>query len=93
MTLKTVVLAGVTALSLAAPAAALAQPYWDQDRGYHDDRGYRDRDDWRRHEWREREAWEHRGYGWGYGQRCFIERRGHYDWRGYYVSRPVRICR
>ena len=85
MTLKTIVLAGVTALSLAAPAAALAQPYGDYDRGYHD------RDDWRRHEWREREAWEHRGYGWD--RHCFVERRGYYNWRGDYVSRPVRVCR
>jgi hypothetical protein len=85
MILKSIVLAGVTALTLATPAAALAQPYWDHDRGYHD------RDDWRRHEWREREAWEHRGYG--YGPRCFIERRGYRNWYGEYVSRQVRVCR
>jgi hypothetical protein len=90
MTLKSIVLAGVTVLSLVAPAAALADP-WGHDRGYHD--GWRDRDDWRRHEWREHEAWEHRGYGWDYGPRCFIETRGYYAWRGEYVSRPVRVCR
>ncbi|HXA38007.1 MAG TPA: hypothetical protein VNW53_03335 [Phenylobacterium sp.] len=90
MTLKSIVLAGVTALSLAAPAVALADP-WDHDRGYHE--GWRDRDEGRRHEWREHEAWEHRGYGWGYGPRCFIERRGYHNWYGEYVWRPVRVCR
>lgn len=86
MSLKSIVLAGVTAMSLAAPAVAFAQPYWDQDRGYHND-------DWRRHQWRERERWEHRGYSYGYGPRCFIEDRGYYAWNGRYVSRPVRVCR
>ena len=88
MNLKSIVLAGVTALSLAAPAAALADP-WDHDRGYHD--SWRDRDDRGRHAWREREAWEHRGYGWG--RRCFVENRGYYSWYGQYVSRPVEVCR
>ncbi len=89
MNLKSIILAGATVLSLAAPAA-MAQPYWAP--GYHE--GWRDdwRDDWRRHEWREHERWEHRR-GWGYAPRCFIENRGSYDWYGNYVYRPVRICR
>jgi hypothetical protein len=93
MTLKTIVLAGVTALTLAAPAVALADPDWGRDRGYHDHDGWRDRDGWRRHEWREHEAREHRGYTWGYAPRCFVENRGYYTWYGDYVSRPVRVCR
>lgn len=100
MTLKMIALAGMTALTLAAPAVALADP-WDHDRGYHDGDGWRDRDgwrgreEWRRHEWREHEAWEHRGYGYGWGddRRCFVERRGYYNWYGQYVSRPVEVCR
>jgi hypothetical protein len=91
MTLKTIVLAGVTALSLAAPAAALAQPYAGYDRGYHDAgnrEGWRDRDDWR---WRRHERWEHHDYA--YGRRCFIENRGYYGWNGRYVSRRVEVCR
>ena len=96
MSVKSIVLAGATLLSLAAPAAAFAQPYWDHDRGYHDggdyDRG-RDRDEWRRREWREHQAWEHRGYGYGYAPRCVVENRGYYAWNGRYVSRPVEVCR
>ena len=96
MNLKSIILAGATALSLAVPAGALAQPW---------DRGWHDRDDWRREEWREHERrehdrherWEHRGYGYGYGYgyapRCFVEDRGYHDWYGRWVYRPVRICR
>jgi hypothetical protein len=86
MNLKTMILAGATALSLAAPAAAFADPYWGHDRDRRET--WRDRDDWRRHE-----AWEHRGYAYGYGRRCFIEDRGYYGWHGHYVSRLVRVCR
>lgn len=89
MSLKSIVLAGATLLSLAAPAAAMAQPYWDHDRGYHE--GWRDRDDGRRREWREHERWEHGG-GY-YAPRCFIENRGYYNWYGTWVYRPVRVCR
>lgn len=92
MKLKTIILAGVTAASLAAPVAAMAQPYWDHDRGYQDAR--RDdwrRDDWRRGEYRAYDRWEGR-YDRDYA-RCFVERRGYYNWRGQYVSRPVEVCR
>ena len=89
MGMKSIILAGATVLSLAAPAAALAQPYWGH--GYHE--GWRDRDDWRRHEWREHERWEHGGWGWGYAPRCVIEDRGYYNWYGQYIYRPVRVCR
>lgn len=85
MNLKSIILAGATVLSLAAPAVALADPW---------DRGWHDRDDWRRHEWREHhERWEHRGYGYGYAPRCFVEDRGYHDWYGRWIYRPVRICR
>ena len=88
MTLKSIALAGATLIALAAPAAALADPYWGHDRD-----GWHDRDDWRRSEWREHERWEHRGYGYGWGPRCFVERRGYRDWYGRYVTRPVEVCR
>lgn len=90
MNVKSIVLAAATVLSLAAPVAAMAEP-WDHDRGYHE--GWRDRDDWRRHEWREHERWEHRGYGWGYAPRCWIENRGYYNWYGQYIYRPIQVCR
>jgi hypothetical protein len=87
MTLKSIILAGATLLSLAAPAAAFAQPYRDYDRGYHDrdDRRWRDHDRYDRY--------DRRGRAWGYGQRCFIENHGYRNWRGDYVSRAVRVCR
>ncbi len=95
MKLKTIILAGVTAASLAAPVAAMAQPYFDHDHG--DRRGdeYRRedgrRDEWRRGEYRAYDHWEGR-YDRGYG-RCFTENRGYYAWNGRYVSRPVEVCR
>jgi hypothetical protein len=94
MSVRSIVLAGATLLSLAAPAAAFAQPYWGHDHGGYRE-GWQGRDGWRRHEWRERERWEHRryGYGYGYGPRCFMARRGFYNWYGDYVYRPVRVCR
>ncbi len=96
MQMKSIVLAGA-ALLLAAPAAALADPYWRYGEGWRDGDGWRAHErheyaEWRRHEWREHEAWEHRRYGWGY-RRCFIERRGSYNWYGDYVLRSVRVCR
>lgn len=77
MNIKTGILAAAAALTLAVPAAALAQPYYGHDYGRYD--SYRrDRDDWRRiererelrrEEWR-RLQWErehaYRGYGYGY---------------------------
>jgi hypothetical protein len=84
MTLKSIVLAGATLIALAAPAAAMAQPYGGYDRGYHNDR----RDDWR---WDRRHRWEHRDHA--YGRRCFTEHRGYYGWNGRYISRPVEVCR
>jgi hypothetical protein len=88
MTLKSIALAGATLIALAAPAAALADPYWGHDRD-----GWHDRDDWRRNEWRAHERWEARGYGYGHGPRCFVERRGYRDGWGHYVTRPVEVCR
>jgi hypothetical protein len=85
MNLKSIVLAGVTVMSLAAPAVALADPSWQHDRGYREIR--RDRDDWRG-----REAWDHRGYAWN-RRHCFVENRGYSGWNGRYVSRPVEVCR
>ena len=93
MKLKTIILAGMTAASLAAPlavaGAAMAQPYWDHDRGYQDRDGRRD--DWRRGEYRAYDRWDGR-YVRGYG-RCFTEERGYYNWRGDYVRHPVEVCR
>lgn len=86
MNLKTIALAGVTLMSLAAPAAALADPRWDHDRSYYDHDRYRD--GWRRREWRDRDDWRY-----GYGPRCWIENRGYYNWYGDYVYRPIRVCR
>ena len=86
MTLKSAVLAGATLVALAAPAAAMAQPNWDHDRGYHD--GYRDRAEWRS-DWR-RHAWYAHSE---FGRRCFVENRGYHAWNGRYVSRPVEVCR
>jgi hypothetical protein len=77
MNIKTGILAAVAALTLAVPAAALAQPYYG-DYGRYDT--YRhDRDDWRRiereREWRREQElrrlrWErehaYRGYGYSY---------------------------
>ena len=83
MNLKSIVLAGVTVMSLAAPAVALADPSWGYDRSYREVR--RDRDDWRG-----REAWSHRGWN---RPHCFVENRGYYGWHGRYVSRPVEVCR
>jgi hypothetical protein len=75
MNVKIGVLAAVAALTLAAPAAALAQPYYG-DYGRYE--AYRhDRDDWRRiereREWRREQErrlqWErehaYRSYGYG----------------------------
>ena len=91
MNLKSIVLAGATVVSLAAPAVALADPDWGQARGYHDRDYRRDRDDWRRGEYRAFDRWDGR-YDRGYA-RCFVEHRGYYNWYGHYVSRPVEVCR
>jgi hypothetical protein len=90
MKLKTIILAGVTAASLAAPVAALAQPYGDHGRreDYRRDDGRRD--EWRRGEYRAYDRWDGR-YDRGYG-RCFTENRGYYAWNGRYVSRPREVC-
>jgi hypothetical protein len=74
MNLKIATLAAAAAVTLAVPAAALAQPYYGGGwNGY--DRRYDDRGDWRRiereREWRRQEdmrrwRWEHRYSGYGY---------------------------
>ena len=89
MRLNTVCLAGAALLSLAAPAAALADP-WDHD-GWRRE-AWREHE-WREHQWREHERWEHRRWDarW-YGPRCVVEDRGFYDGWGRWVYRPVRIC-
>lgn len=88
MTLKTMIMAGATLVSLAAPAAVMAQPY-----GYgYDNRGYYDRDAWRRNEYRAYERFDRR-HEWRDYRRCFTEDRGYYAWNGRYVYRPVEVCR
>ncbi|MDR3511806.1 MAG: hypothetical protein P4L73_09235 [Caulobacteraceae bacterium] len=103
MSMKSILIAGAALVSLAAPAAAFADPYWGggDHGGYHD--GWRGGGDgWREHEWREHEARERGGwgapaygygYGWSYAPRCYVESRGHYTWYGEYVYQPVRVCR
>lgn len=94
MTLKTLALAGATLVTLAAPAMATAQSYYDRDdhRGY--DRGYYDRDAWRRHEWRAYDRYEDRRYDYRDYRRCYTEDRGgYYTWNGRYVPRYVEVCR
>ena len=54
MNIKTGILAAAAALTLAVPAAALAQPYYGHDDGYGRYENRYDRGDWRRAE-RERE--------------------------------------
>ena len=98
MTLKKIVLAGVAVLSLAVPAAALAQPYDGRGDGWHE--GWRG-DDWRRQDWRAHEWRDHAygGYGYGYnygygwGPRCVVEHRGFYNAWGRYEPQDVRVCR
>ena len=89
--LKSIVLASATLIVLAAPAAALADPEWGHDRGYHERDYRRDRGDWRRSEYRAYDRREGR-YDRGYA-RSFVENRGYYNWSGEYVSRPVEVCR
>ncbi len=91
MNLKSIVLAGVTAMSLAAPAAAMADPNAVHERGYHDRDYRRDRNDWHRGEYRAFERWEGR-FDRGYA-RCFVENRGDDNWYDKYVWRPVEVCR
>ncbi len=86
MTLKTMIMAGATLVSLAAPAAAMAQPY-----GYYNQGAY-DRDAWRHREYRAYERFEGR-HDWRDYRRCFTEERGYYAWNGRYVSHPVEVCR
>lgn len=88
MNLKTLAVAGATLVSLAVPAAAMAQPY-----GYYGGYGgWRD-DDWRRHEWMEHRRWEERARWDGYYRpRCVIQDRGFYNDWGRWEHRPVRIC-
>jgi hypothetical protein len=76
MNIKTGILAAAAALTLAVPAAALAQPYYG-DHGYGRYEYRHDRDDWRRaerqRERERREEWrrlrwerEHANRGYGY---------------------------
>jgi hypothetical protein len=77
MNIKTGILAAATALTLALPAAALAQPYYGPAPAYGYAPGYARYDDWRRvereREWRRAEAF--RRVQW---------ERDHYGYRGYY---------
>jgi hypothetical protein len=75
MTIKTGILAAAAALTLAVPAIASAQPYYDgaYGRGFYAHRDYDRRDDWRRAERLRQEEWrrlqwerEH-AYRYGYG--------------------------
>jgi hypothetical protein len=109
MRLKTIILGAAAAIGVAAPAAALAEPYGGHDGGHYaegarHDGGYRGgygggyRDDGGRRDGYRNGDWRERtawGYGgWGYdGPRCFVENRGFYNWYGAYVSRPERVCR
>jgi hypothetical protein len=93
MRIATLALAGLTAVSVLAPLSAQAHPDWG--RG-HDGRAYYGGREGRDHGWREpRGAW---GWypGWGgyaYRPHCWTEQRGHYLRDGYYVYRPVTVCR
>src|SRR5581483_3491296 len=104
MTLKSLILAGAAAASLAAPAVALADPAWGDHGGWnHQDGGWRGdhRGDFRDGDhrgwgWRDHDGW--RGgyrYGWGYGydRGCYTTERGYHNWYGEYVVRPVQVCR
>ena len=103
-TMKSIALAGAVLLSLGAPAAALAQGYGDHRDGDYraqDDRGGWNRGDQRdgdgyRQSWRQQGDDYGRGYGFGrhnYGQRCFYQTRGYYNWHGQYRQHQVRVCR
>ncbi len=87
MTFKTIILAGAAALTLAAPVAASAQPFWGEHDGWRAERGWHE--GWRPAGY----GWRAAGYGWGYGPRCFVEHRGFYDGWGRYVVRDVNVCR
>jgi hypothetical protein len=95
MSPKSVCLAAAALLCLAAPATALADPYWEHDgwRGHEGPgpewRGH----EWREHGWRDHDGWRGRPVptAW-YGPRCVVEDRGFYDWYGRYVPQPVRVC-
>lgn len=108
MNAKIVLVAAMTALSLAAPVLAHADSDdWRGDRGaysghYDGERG-RDwqgaRNDWRGGERRDDGyGWNRRDYGarayrWGHERRCWVENRGYYEPDGDYISRPIRVCR
>lgn len=59
---KTVCLAGAALVAIAAPAAALADPYWGGHDGWRAEapnhQEWREHQ-WRDHEWREHRAWDH----------------------------------
>ena len=69
--IRNLILAGLTAASLAAPAAAFARD-WDHRGGYdrrwdrHDDRRWRDHDRRDRRDWRERERFRRAYPSYGY---------------------------
>jgi len=106
MNAKTLILAGVTALSLAAPLLAHADPDgWRGgergDRGYYAGNGGRDnrygerggdRRDGDRRGYGSRERWDRDGR-WGQQRRCWVTERGYYEPDGDYITRPVTICR
>ena len=87
-TLKTMIMAGATLVTMAAPAVSMAQT-WDRDHYRYD----RDHDGWRDREWRAYDRYEDRRYDWRDQRRCWTEDRGFYNWYGRYEHRPVEVCR
>jgi len=92
MNVKTLMIAGATALSLAAPAAAFADPDWGRDSGYHDG-GYYDRGDHDRGDWRDHSHYARPAYGWGYGEHCWTQVRPYRTWFGGIAYHRVWECR
>ena len=89
MNVKSLMIAGAAALSLTAPAAALADPVWNggyQDGYYanhdYDHDGDNDRGDWDHHAYYGGDYYSHPAYGWGYHRHCWTQIRPYRTWFG-----------
>ena len=88
MTRKGILIAAAAVIALAAPAIASADPWGGHWGGHWGGRwAYGDRD-FHGPDFRPIRTW-----GWGYGPHCWIAPRGHYDYWGRWVVRPVEVCR
>jgi hypothetical protein len=102
MNAKSLMIAGAAVMSLAAPAAALADPVWNGDyqQGYYADHSYdvdHDRGDWNHadydRDYYDRDYYGHPAYGWGYHRHCWTQVRPYRTSFGAIRYQRVTECR